>query len=188
LGTVLVNGYSDYYYDTYTPQDPAWSADGARVAFAAHYVSYYYDNAWSIDVKWADGSIAAEPVSDNLSKGGPAWSPDGKTIAFGWNNPPGSWSIYTVSAAGGSSTRLTNGGTLDYNPAWSPDGTQLVFASTCSGCAQSDLYIINRDGSGLRRLTTNAGAGHPAWRATAPLTLAPAAAPAALRRRRGPTR
>ena len=280
LRTVLIGSSSDYYYDTYVVQDPAWSADGARLAYAGHYVSYYYDNAWSIDVTWADGSLGAEPVSDNLSKGGPAWSPDGKTIAFGWNNPPGSWSIYTVPAAGGSSTRLTNGGTLDYNPAWSPDGTkiafesdldpnievyvmnadgsgvtrltndpgqdgepawspdgaqiafastragpqdiwimnadgsgaknlsvsatgpaaydaspawspdgtQLVFASTCSGCAQSDLYIINRDGSGLRRLTTNAGAGHPAWRATAPLTLAPAAAPAALRRRRGPTR
>jgi len=277
LRTVLVNGYSnDYYYDSYTPQDPAWSPDGTRLAFAALYVSYYYANAWSIDLTSADGSTRTEPVSDYLFKGGPAWSPDGKTIAFSWDGAGGS-AIYVVPAAGGSSKRLTDAITLDYKPAWSPDGTkiafqsnrdgnaeiyvmnpdgsgitrltndpgkdmepawspdgsqlaftstrsgfqeiwlmnadgsgltaltpigawsdgaaawspdgtQIVFARECSGCSQSDLYIVNRNGTGLRRLTTNAGAGNPSWRATAPLTPPSAAAPAALRRRRGSPR
>jgi Tol biopolymer transport system component len=47
-------------------------------------------------------------------------------------------------------------------PSWSPDGKQLVFTGFDGGL--SDLYIINRDGTGLRRLTTDKYADlHPAW-------------------------
>ena len=47
-------------------------------------------------------------------------------------------------------------------PSWSPDGKQLVFTGFDGGL--SDLYTINRDGTGLRRLTTDKYADlHPAW-------------------------
>jgi WD40-like Beta Propeller Repeat/Bacterial Ig-like domain (group 2) len=282
LGTVLVNGNSDYYYDTYMPQDPAWSVDGARVAYAAQYISYYYGSYWSIKVSGVDGSTIGEPYTASWFSSGPTWSPDGTKLAFS-SDAAGSVasSIYTVPAAGGSVTNLTSSSTahdykpawspdgakiafqsnrdgnyeiyvmnvdgsgvarltndpgpdaepawspdgsqlafmrtragsqdiwlmnadgsgetnltlsatgptvVDASPAWSPDGSQVVFASICSGCSQSDLYVINRDGTGLRRVTTNAGAGHPAWRTTAPLTPPQSGAAATPRRRRGPTR
>ena len=38
-------------------------------------------------------------------------------------------------------------------PSWSPDGHQLVFTGFDGGL--SDLFIINRDGTGLRRLTND---------------------------------
>jgi TolB protein len=38
-------------------------------------------------------------------------------------------------------------------PAWSPDGSKLAFSSTRDG--NPEIYIVNRDGSGLRRLTNN---------------------------------
>ena len=48
------------------------------------------------------------------------------------------------------------------NPSWSPDGTQLVFTGYDGGLA--DLYIINRDGSDLRRLTNDKYADLlPSW-------------------------
>ncbi|MFX6023349.1 Tol-Pal system protein TolB, partial [Acinetobacter baumannii] len=40
-------------------------------------------------------------------------------------------------------------------PAWSPDGSRLAVALTRDGLTQ--VYVINADGSGLRRLTNSAG-------------------------------
>src|SRR4029077_11074809 len=47
-------------------------------------------------------------------------------------------------------------------PNWSPDGKQLVFTGFSNGF--TDLFIINRDGTGLRRLTNDKFADlHPSW-------------------------
>ena len=47
-------------------------------------------------------------------------------------------------------------------PRWSPDGRQLVFTGFDGGW--SDLFIVIRDGTGLRRLTTDKFADlHPSW-------------------------
>jgi Tol biopolymer transport system component len=46
----------------------------------------------------------------------------------------------------------------DRSPAWSPDGSRLVFERG------GQLYVINRDGTGLRRLTRRpTDARQPAW-------------------------
>jgi Tol biopolymer transport system component len=48
------------------------------------------------------------------------------------------------------------GGKTDPWVAWSPDGSQIAFTSGRDG--NSELYIMNADGSDQRRLTQN-----PAW-------------------------
>jgi dipeptidyl aminopeptidase/acylaminoacyl peptidase len=49
-----------------------------------------------------------------------------------------------------------------WNPAWSPDGRTLLFESTLEG--KNGIYIINRDGTGLRRITTDSSANYqPNW-------------------------
>lgn len=40
----------------------------------------------------------------------------------------------------------------DRQPAWSPDGRRIVFSGEVDG--NRDLYVVERDGSGLRRLTS----------------------------------
>jgi Tol biopolymer transport system component len=48
------------------------------------------------------------------------------------------------------------------NPAWSPDGTRIAFES--SRTHESDIYVVNADGSKQIRLTNNrAGNSQPVW-------------------------
>jgi hypothetical protein len=50
---------------------------------------------------------------------------------------------------------LTTGAGTDNYPAWSPDGSKLAFTSDRSGT--DNIWIINRDGSGLKQLTAFTG-------------------------------
>ena len=46
-----------------------------------------------------------------------------------------------------------NSSKQNYLPAWSPDGTKLAFTSNRDGNAE--IYVMNRDGSGVQRLTNH---------------------------------
>jgi serine/threonine protein kinase len=52
-------------------------------------------------------------------------------------------------------------------PAWSPDGSKLAFISPCSEkkriYTNSQLWVINSDGTGLQLLLNNTGVFDPAW-------------------------
>ena len=52
--------------------------------------------------------------------------------------------------------QLTNGGE-NAEAYWSPDGSQLIFQSTRDGRTCDQQYVMNADGSGLRRVTTGTG-------------------------------
>lgn len=45
--------------------------------------------------------------------------------------------------------------TVVANPGWSPDGTRIVFSSGSGQPQDEEIWIINADGSDLRRLTNN---------------------------------
>ena len=97
----------------------------------------------------------------------PAWSPDAKSIAY--TSYRSSFpdilvqSLYDLRPY----TRPANGSAerQNYLPAWSPDGARLAFMSNRDGNAE--IYVVNRDGSGLRRLTNHPGIDvTPTWSPT----------------------
>ena len=123
--------------------DPAWSPDGARIAFT----SDRRPREWWIHVMDADGSDV-ERLKRLTNRrgvaGDPAWSPDGTRIAF-----VDDVDIYVMDADGSGVEWLTNYGAR--GPAWSPDGARIAFESGPS----RDIYVMNADGSGVKRLTNN---------------------------------
>ncbi|HAC07939.1 MAG TPA: Tol-Pal system protein TolB, partial [Gemmatimonadetes bacterium] len=52
-------------------------------------------------------------------------------------------------------TWLTVNHARDHLPSWSPDGAEIVFASRRDG--NDEIYVIDRDGEGLRNLTNDPG-------------------------------
>ena len=89
------------------------------------------------------------------------WSPDGRTIYFG---------RYVVRTDGSGARRLPY---LPVTAVWSPDGRRIAFAAKPDWCltgprpcyaSHTDIYVMNADGSGKRKLTHNAGYNaEPAW-------------------------
>ncbi len=131
---------------------PSWSPNGRWLVYQR--ARNRSATSWDLWTMRADG--ARQRL---LTRSGtrPAWSPNGRLIAFG--QPTGQMrgccmlTNLTVIDANGTHRRLlvSNGG----RPTWSPDGSRLVF-QRMNG-AHFDLWIINADGSGLRRLTTAPG-------------------------------
>lgn len=65
--------------------------------------------------------------------------------------------ILVVHVGDTASAALTPGG----GPVWSPDGDKIAFSSKRDG--RYDLYVMNRDGSNLTRLTNDGSAETPNW-------------------------
>jgi TolB protein len=168
---------------TLSPQrdgDPVWSPDGRRLAFVR--VRYGVGDRLlgfgDIYLVNADGSglrRLVRAISPLVRMPGgptwgfsanPAWSPDGRRIAF-VSNRDGSDDIFVVNADGSGLRNLTRSRGNDHDPVWSPDGRVIAFQgrrarpselerAVCRGhCDREEIYAVNADGSGLRRLTRN---------------------------------
>jgi Tol biopolymer transport system component len=70
--------------------------------------------------------------------------------------------LYTMNPDGSNVRQLTtpDWGFGDGDSSWSPDGTKLAFQRDDFAAGNSDLYVINADGSGLLRLTNCSAEPH----------------------------
>ena len=135
----------------------SFSRDG-RLAYSAQTETR---NLRSVSFNAAHGTVG-KPVS--ITQGSmQLWFPD--------PSPDGQWltaysmgqqrHIFVMRTDGTEQRDLTPG---DYRyawPRWSPDGQRIAFSSRRS--RDYELWIVNRDGSGLRQLTQSSGGHYSPW-------------------------
>jgi TolB protein len=94
----------------------------------------------------------------------PRWSPDGREIAF-YSERDGTRQVYLMDAEGRNVRKVTGQYPINEDPSWSPDGTRLCFWAQTDKRAPENLFIINRDGTGIVNIThTEKGTRRvPAW-------------------------
>ncbi|MDQ5815439.1 MAG: TIR domain-containing protein [Actinomycetota bacterium] len=155
---------------------PDWSPDGGSIAYASD-----IDDDSDIFVMNADGT-GRRNVTGDLFEGAPSnefdpqWSPDGSLISFESLRQGEDFDIWTITPEGTGTENLTAHSDNDRHSSWSPSGNKIVFGSDRrvpgddaeTGCStdegQRDLFVMNADGTGQRRLTRiEADDSAPAW-------------------------
>jgi Tol biopolymer transport system component len=149
---------------TNTPEQdealPAWSPDGEQIAYATDFIGD--GQLWVMNT---DGSNRQQLGSGLF----PNWSPDGEQIAY--TTYLGKAYLAVMNADGserrslGTSVlqRLLSIGGGD-EPAWAPDDERIAYVFERSE-DNSEIYMMDSDGSELTRLTDIPGHDHwpPTW-------------------------
>jgi Tol biopolymer transport system component len=141
---------------------PAWSPDGRRVAFVRRQREIARPDLF---VMTAAGTGRMRLTRTPVPERDPSWSPEGTRIVYAAGTTPrGPFRIFTAKADGSGRVQLTtqaNGS--DRAPAWSPDGSKIAFVSNRAG-SFPELYVMDPDGTNVRRLTQNSFVdGNPTW-------------------------
>ena len=155
--------------------NPVFSPDGRWVVFSSERRGS--PDVYALDLKRADAPrlLTDSPAMEDA----PAFSPDGRRLAF-VSTRDNNAEIYSMAfdpEKPGSfvkAVNLTRNSTGDFNPAFSPDGRRIAFSSDrdmpqrfgLPGTKESDIYVMDADGSNVKRLTSVKGwDGSPAWSA-----------------------
>jgi Tol biopolymer transport system component/imidazolonepropionase-like amidohydrolase len=149
---------------------PAWSPDGARIAFQA-----YRSSTWQIWNVNADGSDLRAVTNGPFDDREPHWSPDGTRIAFSSDRGgahtdapgerDGNYDVWVLTLSTGDVTRVTRGPANEFMPAWSPDGREIAFVSDRREKPGVYAIAVGPNGGGAERLVagTDGAVAGPSW-------------------------
>jgi hypothetical protein len=114
--------------------------------------------------------VAAQPAvmravgAGNGPSFSPAFAPDGTALFFHTGRSSDAHSALEAESLRGDDLRvmtIVDDGAKNYHVQPSPDGTQVAFDSDRDG--ERGVYIANRDGTGVRRVSGSGYAAVPAW-------------------------
>jgi Tol biopolymer transport system component len=133
----------------YGATEPAWSRDGATIAFARSFI-WKGGHQLGLALVAADAALTADTEAQQLGQlagypaYAPAFSPAADLLAFTTSRGE-AWDLWVLPKPyDGEPVRLTDHPANDVNPAWSPDGTKIAFASNRAG--GYDIYVMDVQG------------------------------------------
>lgn len=160
--------------------DPAYSPDGARIAFVHLGVDGETAYTELAILDRASGEVShlesTRRPADESWLNQPTWSPDGTQIAYHvatdqGDGYPSPLRIWTVGADGSDPLELATPADEDAaDPDWSPDGSRIVYSTV--GFRESEgrqvepkIYTIDPDGTDVQLLcaTDTGGCMAPSW-------------------------
>lgn len=126
--------------------EPAFSPGGEKIVFMST-----RDGNAEIYIMHADGTSQTRLTNSPGTDDHPSFSPDGSKIAF-VSERSGHLGIWVMNVDGSNPIELMDGmgGT---EPDFSPDGTKIVFSGTGFSGADSEIWIMNADGTGRDNLS-----------------------------------
>jgi Tol biopolymer transport system component len=147
---------------------PALTPDGREIAFFGDQGGFFID-LWLADAE--TGKVKRRLVKSTLNNNyeslrfinsAGAFSPDSRYFAIAAKSKDRDDLVILDVKRNREDRRIKVSLSGIQTPQWAPDGQRLVFTGFSNGF--TDLYIINRDGTGLRRLTNDKFADlHPSW-------------------------
>lgn len=157
--------------------EPIISSDGTRIVFGSQ-----REGDFDIYIMNSDGGNIQRLTDREGYDGGPWFSPDGKKIVWRAWHPktdkeraqwrdsmkydyirPFPLDIWVMKVDGSQKRRLTDNGAVNWSPSWHPDNRRIIFSSNMDDWHEKlgkfghnfELYLMNEDGTGLKRLTDN---------------------------------
>lgn len=141
----------------YGAGQPDWSPDGSLITFVAQ----ADDGDSELFVVAPDGTGLRQLTDTPRGVRAPDWSPDGSKILLERFDNEGGTDLFTLEVSTRDLAPVSRLPGAEQDPAWSPDGTTIVFDWwTIAG---EGLYLMNADGTGLRRLPGAPPGHHPTW-------------------------
>jgi TolB protein len=145
--------------------EPVWSPDGTMIAFVQEAGDLETPQVWVMD---ADGSKARRLTVNRSQKADIEWSPDSSLLAYTVYSNSGA-TIGIVGADGSNQHLVLDDGVQSSEPAFSPDGAKIAFSRFLPEVGNSDIYVMNIDGTGLVRITSRLSSDEsPDWQPTSP--------------------
>jgi TolB protein len=155
------SGLSRLTHHPAADRNPLVSPDGAHILFSSD-----RSGAEELHLMGKDGSAVRQLTSGTTLSYTPAWSPDGALILHPASRAAGAkdgdpLDLFLLRPDGSPLGRLPGGPRRDFNHVFSPDGRDIVFDAHARGGWESEdglweLWRMSADGSGRRRLTSNA--------------------------------